>query len=848
MRTGSQPVLPRHELFRRMRGKLTAAYWERADLERVAADAGLDLGAIDLSGTAVNGWRDILNEAERKNRVLKILDIIIEEVPSQKPTLEQLRTDYSRWVDAGRPTNESEPPVPVEARTPDEVSTSAGPKPPCPYPGMRPFREDESHLFFGREKETAYMVQQLRVHRFLAVIGASGSGKTSLVCAGLVPALRQSSLFGFGAWLVRDMRPGQSPFARLAQALDAEPDLKDFSKFDVQALLTTAPGTKRLLLVVDAFEELFTPEADVISAFQQALLGLAGRPDCYVVLVVRADFYPNLMAGQFWQEIRTHRMEVPPLDEAGLRQAIKEPARRIGVLIEARLVDQLVAEAAGEPGVLPFLQETLVQLWDQVTENRLSHSAYETLSEAPSYIFPDTKATGLQVAMAVRAESALGELKSLQEQEIARRIFLELVQFGEGRPDIRRQARVADLRAASDDPDLFDSTLDCLERQHLITLSGSEEESGAERPWAHRKADSDSQLRMTTGSRPGRIDLAHEALITGWPTLRNWIAEGKAAEVTRRKVVQAAREWAQHNRHSSYLYRGFQLEEALNWAAANKSGMAPEVRAFLTAAKRRAMLIRLVQMTALAMLLVLATFTVTRWVREYSWRRDAQGPMHWYAAGSATLGQGTVVSRLGDGISVDLPAFSVDQYEVTYRQYALCVRAGRCPPPYEIDMDQLLAPEHARLPVTSVNASQAAQFCDWIGRRLPFAVEWERAVRGTDGRLWPWGNTAPVPGEVQLQVGDYDPEGPVEVDQMPEAATRDEARVYHLVGNVWEWVILAPVNCAETDCRAPWRGEKDRTAVIGGAFDSTPDKALEPTGWEPHLADLSAGFRCAADG
>ncbi len=160
-------------------------------------------------------------------------------------------------------------------------------------------------------------------------------------------------------------------------------------------------------------------------------MGLAATPGCYVLLTVRADFYPDLMASLLWPEIQAHRAEVLPLGEAGLRQAIVRPAEDAGVFVETALVERLVADAAGEPGILPFVQETLVLLWEKVERCYLPLAAYEAL-------------TGLQVAMADRAETALGSLGE-EEQGIARRIFLRLIQFGEGRADTRRQQPVSAL-------------------------------------------------------------------------------------------------------------------------------------------------------------------------------------------------------------------------------------------------------------------------------------------------------------------------------------------------------------------------------------------------------------------
>jgi cell division protein FtsB len=403
------------------------------------------------------------------------------------------------------------------------------PKPPCPYPGMVPFSEADSDRFFGRDEEVQELLERLRLHPFITVVGPSGSGKSSLVFAGLVPALRKSGLFGPGGWLVRTLRPGETPLAALSAALGGDSSNPTQAVSD---LLPAHPDACRLLLVVDQFEELFTLARADVEPFQQALLRLAGTTNCYVVLTVRADFYPDLMAAPLWCEIQAHRFEVLPLDEDGLRQATVRPAEDAGVFVETGLVERLLADAAEEPGVLPLLQETLVLLWERLERRFLPLGAYEALG--------DDARTGLQVAIARRADATLAGLTP-EQQSIARRIFLRLVQFGEGRADTRRQQPVAALRASGDEPLLFDQTLRHLTDNRLLTLSGEEGGDGR------------------------RVDIAHESLIAGWPTLEEWLAERREAELTRRRLEDKAQEWVRLGQGSGGLLDEVELLEAERW-------------------------------------------------------------------------------------------------------------------------------------------------------------------------------------------------------------------------------------------------------------------------------------------
>jgi hypothetical protein len=217
-------------------------------------------------------------------------------------------------------------------------------KPPkCPYPGMAPFQLDSQFPFYGRSAEIGEAVQQLRLYPFLTVIGASGSGKSSLVLAGVVPAMQKSSFFDDNLQAVA-IRPGHKPMATLAEAVGI-------------------PGAVPLVLIVDQFEETFTasPREEAI-AFSEALLQLVGAANLYVILTVRADFYPELMNLPLWDSIKAHRLEVTALRGDGLQEAIAQPAADAGVTIEPSLVQRIMADAGNEPGVLPFLQETLVLL------------------------------------------------------------------------------------------------------------------------------------------------------------------------------------------------------------------------------------------------------------------------------------------------------------------------------------------------------------------------------------------------------------------------------------------------------------------------------------------------------
>ena len=428
-------------------------------------------------------------------------------------------------------------------------------RPRCPYPGMTPFREEESEFFFGRTADIERLLHKLRQHPFVTVIGPSGSGKSSLIFAGLIPALRRSALFGPGAWLVRTVRPGAQPATALYQALG----VTNFSEFALLTTLAIEPGTTKLLLVIDQFEELFTQastETEVFLQNIQALIALAG---CYVVITVRADFYADLMTSKLWRAIEPHRLDVVPLAEEGLREAIMRPAERRQVYIESALVERLVANAAGEPGVLPFVQEVLVLLWEKIERRYLPLRAYEALV-LPYKALSGEERTGLQVAMAQKADAKFSEL-SAEQQPIARRIFLRLVQFGEGHKDIRRQQPVAALRSAGEDPKLFDATLQHLTQNRLLTIT----------------QEMQGEIR---------VDLSHEAMIKGWPLLQAWVKEQGEAELARRRLEAKVAEWVRLGQESGGLLDPIELAEFEAWVQSQPAqdiGLSGRVTDFLQA-------------------------------------------------------------------------------------------------------------------------------------------------------------------------------------------------------------------------------------------------------------------------
>jgi WD40 repeat protein/energy-coupling factor transporter ATP-binding protein EcfA2 len=428
-------------------------------------------------------------------------------------------TDRTQWDDqAGRLRDLLDRPEPAA----EEV--------PCPYPGMVPFRTEDARFFHGREDEIQSLLAQIRHHRFLLVIGPSGSGKSSLVTAGLLPRLDDPKHFARGTWRSLTMRPGEQPLGRLRDLLGGDPSQPDAT---LSALLAADPPAQRLLLVVDQLEELFAlvKERTEQDRFLTALKALRSDARCTLIATMRADFYGDLMTSALWPVDRSQVFDVAPLRGEALRRAIVRPAEAVGVFLEPDLVERLIADAADEPGALPMLQEAMVLLWGLRDQRLLTREAYQALGREGR--------SGLAVAMATKADATLAELPP-EQQRIARRVFLRLVQFGAGRPDTRRQLAVEELHSTADAPGQFEAVLGHLIRNRLLTPSADE-----------------AQGR--------RVDIAHEMLIAGWPSSQEWVRARREAEQTRRRLEQKAREWVRLGRGDGGLLDSTELPEAQRW-------------------------------------------------------------------------------------------------------------------------------------------------------------------------------------------------------------------------------------------------------------------------------------------
>lgn len=504
-----------------------------------------------------------------------------------------------------------------------------------PYRGLRPFMESDAGWMFGRAREEAQLIDALREgQRFVTLTGASGSGKSSLVRAGVVPTVRTRGVDG-SPWQAIVLRPGGRPARDLAAQLSklerrlaggaADGARDDDAIAALHAgllgsetaladradrLLAADDGGVPLLVVVDQFEELFTesvaiqagaaepghalsPEAD--GFLRNLLYATSFKGRVRVLVTVRADFLGACLGvPALALRMERIRLALPPMEPEQLYAAIRRPALRVGHDVEAHLADALVNATIAQTGRLPLLQHTLDRLWD-VRDKAAQRLTYRSYTDHVG---------SLEESVARRAEDVLTVLrvKSVHHEDATRRVFLRMVHFGAATGDTRRQLPRSELAGDA----IANGVIDAFLRERLLV--------------------SDEYRASVGRSAEQAVEIAHEALLTRWGRLQQWLADSRAALQLRQEVTLAARPWTEHERSPADLWRGGRLARAEELVKEGKLDTSPQEREFLAASRaaeddaqrtrelrQRRLLITFV--TASIVALVLLAITVDQYLR-----------------------------------------------------------------------------------------------------------------------------------------------------------------------------------------------------------------------------------------
>ena len=780
-------------------------FWPEA-LEEKLANSKAVVVAIGRNGLGPWQKREVVAALERQSKEpqgrspgLRVIPVLLD--PGSRQQAGLLFLLQNTWVENWDPRAADLIAGAVRGRAPAEVHDGARTDPRvfvCPYRGLCAFREEDSSFYFGREAEIDRLATMVAVHPVIAIVGASGSGKSSLARAGLFPRLRRRT--GEQVWQVVDMVPGGDPFRALARALLPlrEPErILSWSKGDiddecerlehylerngaeyltlvVRQTLEEERGTTRLLLLVDQWEELYTyrqkqdagmgADSERVRLFIRMLLEAVRGEALRVILTLRADYWGEVLnderlAASLPDDAVVH---LRALDREALEAVIRRPAESAGLTVSDALIEAMLHDAMGQPGDLPLLEFALEQLWVQraVESSKLTLEAYRAMG-------------GLERAIVNRAGTVYAALDR-RERDAVPGVFAALVQVGEARTDLRRRAHLSELSEAGQ------TVARRLADERLLVTS---------RDWSNQE---------------DCVEVAHEALLRHWSELKTWIDERRSALLTIRQLQTDARNWVEKEKNASYLWSHERVREVVSALASlgQEVVLNDQERQFLGPVDATAMLaeLDLSATTHERRALIGERLDVLSLARSgVDVDPDGTPDVCWCPVPGGEVAIGTQPLRK------QVDTFQIARYPITVCQYRAFLEAedGWRDPQWwaddlyrDPDGDSYSVGRYSSHPAVYVSWFDALAFCRWLSRRLDVRVvrlpnewEWQQAATGGDmDNVFPWGSGWHPKSEphrantLESRLGRV-----TAVGMYPAGVNRLGA--LDMAGTVWEWCL-----------------------------------------------------------
>ncbi len=719
-----------------------------------------------------------------------------------------------------------------------------------PFPGLRAFTPDDAPIFFGRGQKIDSLIEFVRENRVTAVVGASGSGKSSLVGAGLIPRLMSNAIEGSKDWLWLRFTPGEisdNPFTALAAKLETFLTRTNWNTRKLSDALSQNPASiheiigqiladklawVELLFFVDQFEELFTlAHEQYRPAFIELLTQIANSSRVRAVLTMRSDFYQHCVAYPGLEELLTHStfpLSIPRT--FSLLEMIKRPAERAALVFDDGLPEQIVTDTGNNPGALALMAYTLDELYQlRGTEGKLTYNHYKSLG-------------GVQGAIGTRAENTFNTLDAAAQAALPR-VFECLLAVDENGTATRERALLSTFDNDPAGSRLINAFIDA----RLLTTTDNAE---------------------NTDNKTPMVEVAHEALFRSWERLTNWITEIRDDLMLLRQVRQAAKQWYDHHSDPFFLWPDERLKPVYAMLERLKPQLTKMDEDFIRPEAER-----ILQNTH--------TYpsdtthqTLSAWGDRLSVIGDPRPgvglkpndipDMSW-----CFVPEGKVNLEDGAG-EFNVAPFFMAQYPVTYRQYKAFLDD---PQGFKHDdwwkglasVKQPMLEQTTRYwsyPRDNISWYQAVAFGRWLSDclkgekiesadgfsctigvdcviRLPTEWEWQQAATGGDWkRTYPWGKWKPM----QANTKESGLNRTIAVGMYPDGAS--PVGVLDMCGNVFEWCLNQYEDTGITDLA----GEANRV-LRGGSFFNDPPECT--TGYRslaiPDLREFTFGFRvCAA--